>query len=84
MARSCSTDVLKTNIDEDVLHNMIGRHGLVALEPPLSTGVQGATECLRKAPMMRAEALTLTVNAKKDPKSCVAGILVMNNPGMVL
>ena len=34
--------------------------------------------------MIRAEALTLTVNAKKDPKSCVAGMLVTNNPGTVL
>jgi hypothetical protein len=34
--------------------------------------------------MMRADALTLTVNAKNDPKSCIAGMLVMNSPGIVL
>jgi hypothetical protein len=39
---------------------------------------------LRKEPIIQAEALTLTVNAKNDPKSCIAGILVINSPGTVL
>jgi hypothetical protein len=34
--------------------------------------------------MMRADALTLTVNPKNAPKSCVAGMLVMNSPGTEL
>jgi hypothetical protein len=47
-------------------------------------GFQRANECSRNDPMMRADAPTLTVNAKKAPKSCVAAMLVMNRPGILL
>jgi hypothetical protein len=76
-------DCLETHRHHVTLHRVVEK-GPPHRGSALPAWSQRANVCLRNAPMILAEALTLTVNATKASKSCVAAMLVMNRPGISL
>ena len=55
--------------------------GAIKLKIQRPTRYRGCVRCSTALPISLAEARTETVNPKNGPKSCDAGMLVMNSPG---